>query len=129
MRLAMIKQTNKQNGEIKMSIWNNIPDNEAELDASDRSFVLWNGNTPNVLTFETNEPREGVNKFGKNTYYFDVLNVETKENQVLGVSSTKLMIQLKNIGIGNEGLAGLTVAISRNGSGYDTVYNVTVVRD
>lgn len=99
------------------SVWDNVqPENGEE-----REFVNFAENENKVkLTFETDHPRVGENKFGKTTYYFDV--IEHDMPKVMSVTSMRLMNELKE----RLPLQGKILEIERVGEGYDTHYRVNV---
>lgn len=106
----------------QVSIWDAIPDDESELgNDNEREFVHFVNGMRIVVTHETDEPRIGENKFGKRTFYFDVL--QANQPRVLSVTSMKLMVKIKALGK----LEGQTVAYTRDGAGYDTEYMVESV--
>lgn len=103
------------------TLWDDIPNDEKELDTEDREFVTWD--EPFEFYHENDEPHVGLNKFGKPTYYF---NGKIKEDfMVMSVTSVRLMIKIKKL----KPLAGKIVRYERVGSGYETDYEVKEVKE
>lgn len=98
--------------------WDDIPNDERELDVESREFVDWK-NGYNVLYMEKDDPREGINKFGRKAYYFDVKSEEGIP-LVWSVTSTKLMIKLKKM----KPLKGKVIGARRSGAGKETEWDV-----
>ena len=113
-----INKVNKMKSEQK-ALWDDIPNEETELDTKERSFVEWVPGKPNVLYHEDDGFHVGMNKFQKKTYYFNVKN-DDGEYQVLSVTSTRLMIKLKKL----MPIGGKVLRYERIGTGYDTDYRV-----
>ena len=77
-----------------------------------------------VIRFMNDKPyRVADGKYKKPIYMFKVQVVETSEIRALGITSTGLMMELKNL----LPLTNRKLLISRSGKGYDMKYTVEVV--